>query len=581
MSPRRLFQSGLLAALVALSVGALMLAPSAALAASSPTITAVTPATGSSLGGTSISITGTDFQAGASVYIGGILAASARLSATEITATTPAAAFTTGGAANVTIVNPDGGAVSLSSGYFYTAYQPPLTITAVEASTGPNSGGTNVTITGTNFSSSVIVYFGDVPSSVVNPLGSSAIFARTPPNVTGPVSVTVVNPDGLRASRANGFTYIGGIGVTTVAPNAGPLAGGTTITVNGNGFARGATLKIGDTAATGVLVVNSTQIVAVTPPGILGTARLVVTNPDGQSGAKEQGFTYGPAAGATPPVLTSVAPSAGPTSGGTQVTLTGTNFSGGATVFFGGVISPLVNLNGASSMFARTPSGVPGPVTVTVVNNDGSVATLPNAFTFEGPTSGLVVAGVAPETGAAGSIVTVNGVGFNAGSWLTFDGMPAVSSTVIGSTQIVGTVPAGLSGKVSVAVAQVGAPTSASKGSFTVTGTSTPPVTTPPVTTPPVTTPPVVAPPATGGAGTFVAAPTFSASGQALVIFSGGTADQLEAAASGAKATGAWVQDSGGAYRLLVVGGPSFLKDQFKAQFPTGLGVNTAATLTR
>ncbi|MEI7925338.1 MAG: hypothetical protein WCI61_03975, partial [Chloroflexota bacterium] len=66
-----------------------------------------------------------------------------------------------------------------------------------------------------------------------------------------------------------------------------------------------------------------------------------------------------------------------------------------------------------------------------------------------------------------------------------------------------------------------------------------------------------------------------------LVIFSGGTADQLEAAASGAKATGAWVQDSSGAYRLLVVGGPSFLKDQFKAQFPAGLGVNTAATLTR
>ncbi|MEI7925670.1 MAG: IPT/TIG domain-containing protein, partial [Chloroflexota bacterium] len=303
MSPRRLFQSGLLAALFALSVGALTLTPTAALAASSPTITGITPPTGSSLGGTSITISGTDFQPSAAVYIGGILSASARVSATMITATTPPASLTTGGAANVTIINPDGGAVSLSSGFFYTAYQPPLTITAVEASSGPNSGGTNVTITGTNFSPAAAVYFGDVPAGVVNPLGSSAIFARTPANVSGPVTVTVVNADGLRATRANGFTYTGGISVTTVAPGAGALAGGTTITVNGNGFMRGATVKIGDTAATSVLVVNSTQIVAVTPPGVLGTARLVVTNPDGQSGAKEQGFTYGPAAGIAAPVL--------------------------------------------------------------------------------------------------------------------------------------------------------------------------------------------------------------------------------------------------------------------------------------
>ena len=85
----------------------------------------------------------------------------------------------------------------------------------------------------------------------------------------------------------------------------------------------------------------------------------------------------------------------------------------------------------------------------------------------------------------------------------------------------------------------------------------------------------------TVGAGGFAAPPVFSASGQALVIFAGGSIDQLEAAASAARATGAWVQDAGGAYRLLVVGGPAFLKEQFTASFSGGLSANTAATLVR
>ena len=65
------------------------------------------------------------------------------------------------------------------------------------------------------------------------------------------------------------------------------------------------------------------------------------------------------------------------------------------------------------------------------------------------------------------------------------------------------------------------------------------------------------------------------------MIFGGGSVDQLEAAGSAAKATGVWVQDASGAYQLLVVSGPAFLKDQFKAKFPNALSANTVATLTR
>ena len=77
----------------------------------------------------------------------------------------------------------------------------------------------------------------------------------------------------------------------------------------------------------------------------------------------------------------------------------------------------------------------------------------------------------------------------------------------------------------------------------------------------------------------FAARPTFSASGLASVVFNGGTLDQLEAAAQSEGASGAWLQDSTGSYQLLVVGGPSFLKDALRQRFPGAIGV-TAVTLS-
>ena len=73
--------------------------------------------------------------------------------------------------------------------------------------------------------------------------------------------------------------------------------------------------------------------------------------------------------------------------------------------------------------------------------------------------------------------------------------------------------------------------------------------------------------------------PTFTADGLANVVFMGGTVDQLELAAAIAGASGVWAQDSAGAFQVLVVRGPAFLKDAFKARLPGSLGP-TAVTLT-
>lgn len=581
MSVVRRFQVGLMIALLAMSAVFVLRSPDLSWAQtvqSSPTVASITPPQGTSLGGTNVTVIGTDFRAGLNLFIGGRPATNVVVvSLTQITAITPQAVTTIGGAANVMVQNADGGVITLNGGFFFTALEQPLALTTLDPVSGPNTGGTSVTLTGTGFNAAVGVYFNGVPAAFVNPLGPSAMFVRTPSNVTGPVTMTIVNPDGTTVSRANAFTYTGGVTVTRSVPAGGPVAGGTTVTVFGDGFRPGATVKLGDIAATSVIYVNSSQLVVKSAAGAIGTSPITVTNPDGQS-AKAGSFTYGPLPGSIAPVITSVSPGAGSSQGGTQITLTGTGFSGGAAVYFGGTLSPSISFNGASSLFVRTPPQVAGPASVTIVNSDGSTMTLPNAFTFEGGEPVQIVT-VSPSTGpAAGvTVVTVGGNGFNAGSWVTFNGIPAVTSTVVGSTQVVATTPAGLTGPVTVAVTQVGGPTGSRVNGFTFTGTSTTP---PPTTTPPTTTPPTTTPPA-GGTGSFAAAPIFSTSGQALVIFTGGTVDQLEGAAVNAKATGVWMQDSTGAYQLLVIGGPAFLQDQFKAKFPSGFAGNTPATVTR
>ncbi|MDA0300974.1 MAG: hypothetical protein O2822_00460 [Chloroflexi bacterium] len=81
--------------------------------------------------------------------------------------------------------------------------------------------------------------------------------------------------------------------------------------------------------------------------------------------------------------------------------------------------------------------------------------------------------------------------------------------------------------------------------------------------------------------GRFAATPVFTAGGQALVVFRTGNVEQLEAAARSAQAGGVWVQDASGAYRLLILDGAAFIRQDFVARFPGGFPGDIAVTLVR
>ena len=79
--------------------------------------------------------------------------------------------------------------------------------------------------------------------------------------------------------------------VTAITPPSGPLAGGTTITLNGTGFGPGMTVTIGGAACTNLVVVSTTEATCVTPPGAAAVAVDVVVTRD-RSFTFPAGFTY-------------------------------------------------------------------------------------------------------------------------------------------------------------------------------------------------------------------------------------------------------------------------------------------------
>ena len=106
--------------------------------------------------------------------------------------------------------------------------------------------------------------------------------------------------------------------VSSVVPNSGPTTGGTAVVISGSGFTGVTAVRFGSTAAASYTFVSDTQINAVTPPGAVGSARVIVVTSAGSS-TQLVNFTY---VAVPVPVLSSIAPVSGPLGGGTVVTLT-------------------------------------------------------------------------------------------------------------------------------------------------------------------------------------------------------------------------------------------------------------------
>lgn len=184
------------------------------------------------------------------------------------------------------------------------------TITNVSPATGPLSGGTTLTITGTNFTNGALVAFVDLPSDDVFGTPSSKVASTvawnssmqltvTTPSAAagGAVDVVVMNPDFQTATARSGFTYTPGPApfvLSSIVPTGGSVAGGTTVTLAGSGFQAGLSVSIGGAAAA-TSTVTSSSITATTSAHVPAVVDVVVANPGGESRTLPLAYSYSPA----------------------------------------------------------------------------------------------------------------------------------------------------------------------------------------------------------------------------------------------------------------------------------------------
>lgn len=342
-----------------------------------PVISALGASSGPWSGGT-VTITGTNLTGG-TVTFGTKNATSVTVnSSTSITAGVPTSLL---GAVDVRVSTPTGGRSNALS-YTYAAAAP--TITGVNPAAGPNTGGTPITISGTNLNSLsgsgyTVTVGGRPATNVVVAGGGTSLTAVTPEGPLGAADVTVTNVGGTSAAAT--FTYQWPVNplLTLTAPKA-------------------TTVKPGRVTLTGALKLPSGKAVAKTTVLLEGRAK-------GSSGAYTTIATATSAASGkvsfapTPststeyrlaavgditsasviitvqpaPVIASISSTTALAAGGQTISVTGENLAGAKVTVGGKPAASVTVADDGDSLTFVTPARSAGKAAVVIVTATGKV----------------------------------------------------------------------------------------------------------------------------------------------------------------------------------------------------------------
>ena len=161
--------------------------------------------------------------------------------------------------------------------------------------------------------------------------------------------------------------------VLGVTPTAGPLAGGSTITILGSGFQSGARVLVGYRVCADVNVVDQSEIHCTIPASGAGSVTVSVINSNGELGSKESAYLYRSA-----PKLFSITPSRTSVisvGSGKVLWLQGSGFVSGAQVNIGNQLCTSPTIVGESLVLCDLPITLTaGSYSVTLTNLEGQVS---------------------------------------------------------------------------------------------------------------------------------------------------------------------------------------------------------------
>ena len=214
-------------------------------------------------GGTQVLITGQFFSGVTQVVFGGTPGTDVALvSDSQLWVTTPPRAEA--GKVNVRVFTVNGRSPGASPVDF--EYARPPVITRISPAVGADSGGTLVSIEGTDLSGTSRVTFGSVDAQVIK-VAAGMISAITPAQPgAGPVDVRITTPGGSTAvGPAGQFAYAVTPTVTGLSPTTGLVKGGTVVTIRGSHLDGVTEVAFGDVPGTKLTVVSGQELRVTTP----------------------------------------------------------------------------------------------------------------------------------------------------------------------------------------------------------------------------------------------------------------------------------------------------------------------------
>lgn len=336
-----------------------------------PQITGLSPSGGPISGGTVVTITGSGFTGTKDVEFAEKSGTALKIiNDSQLTIVTPP---NPEGTVLVSIYN--GAGVGSSTGpstrYDYDEFPYPR-LSGVSPASGPAAGFDLVTITGSGFTGTEYVWFGEKSVIDLNVIDDSHLTVRTPASSPGSVPISIKNAHGAGRLSEPAVLYLYEFSLpvlTNISPPSGSVDGGNVITITGTGFSGTKDVLFGGKPGTGLNLVNDSQLTIITPPNPEGTVAISVINPAGTGGSlgSETMFRYK----VPVPKLTGISPSSGSIEGGTVVTITGSWFNGTKDVRFGGKSGTGLNIIDNSHLTIITPPSSPGTIPISISNKAG------------------------------------------------------------------------------------------------------------------------------------------------------------------------------------------------------------------
>ena len=232
--------------------------------------------------------------------------------------------------------------------------------------------------------------------------------------------------------------------ITSISPNSGSEAGGTSVTLTGTGFNAVTSVSFyGGGSGTNFNRVSDTQIICTTPAKT--TWNEIVVRASGAAGVNSNGvkFTYGVAP--STPSLSAINPTSGTTAGGTACTLTGANLTGCSAVSFGGTAATGISVVSSTQVRCTSPAKSAGTISVTATTSNGTSNGV--NYTYNAP-AGPTLSAINPTSGttAGGTVCTLTGTNLTGTTGVSFGGTAGTSIVNVSSTQVRATSPAKTAG---------------------------------------------------------------------------------------------------------------------------------------